>query len=59
MKHWNKEETNPAPEDCEHMNKTVGPLIVVDQGKVHKFMIELEGMEKKSKSGANAILDVS
>lgn len=31
----------------------------MDQGKVHKLMIELDGMKKKSKFGGNAILDVS
>uniref|UniRef100_A0A8C0DW32 phosphopyruvate hydratase n=1 Tax=Balaenoptera musculus TaxID=9771 RepID=A0A8C0DW32_BALMU len=46
----------------EHINKTLGPallekkLSVVDQEKVDKFMIELDGTENKSKFGANAIL---
>uniref|UniRef100_A0A2K6L9D9 phosphopyruvate hydratase n=1 Tax=Rhinopithecus bieti TaxID=61621 RepID=A0A2K6L9D9_RHIBE len=49
----------------EHINKTLGPallekkLSVVDQEKVNKFMIELDGTENKSKFGANAILGVS
>ncbi|XP_023586799.1 beta-enolase [Trichechus manatus latirostris] len=49
----------------EHINKTLGPallekkLSVVDQDKVDKFMIELDGTENKSKFGANAILGVS
>uniref|UniRef100_A0A2K5IXA5 Beta-enolase n=1 Tax=Colobus angolensis palliatus TaxID=336983 RepID=A0A2K5IXA5_COLAP len=49
----------------EHINKTLGPallekkLSVVDQEKVDKFMIELDGTENKSKFGANAILGVS
>ncbi|KAK7804778.1 hypothetical protein U0070_023044 [Myodes glareolus] len=34
-------------------------LSVVDQEKVDKFMIELDGTENKSKFGANAILGVS
>ena len=49
----------------EHINKTLGPallekkLSIVDQEKVDKFMIELDGTENKSKFGANAILGVS
>uniref|UniRef100_A0A8C5VX29 Beta-enolase n=1 Tax=Microcebus murinus TaxID=30608 RepID=A0A8C5VX29_MICMU len=49
----------------EHINKTLGPallekkLSVVDQEKVDKFMIGLDGTENKSKFGANAILGVS
>ncbi|XP_018868648.1 beta-enolase isoform X1 [Gorilla gorilla gorilla] len=49
----------------ENINNTLGPallqkkLSVVDQEKVDKFMIELDGTENKSKFGANAILGVS
>ena len=49
----------------EHINKTLGPallekkLSIVDQEKVDKFMIELDGTENKSNFGASAILGVS
>ncbi|KAM5318449.1 LOW QUALITY PROTEIN: beta-enolase-like [Glossophaga mutica] len=49
----------------EHINKTLGPallekkLSIVDQEKVDKFMIELDGTENKFKFGVNAILGVS
>nr|XP_042703343.1 beta-enolase isoform X3 [Chrysemys picta bellii] len=49
----------------EHINKTIAPallekkLSVVEQEKIDKFMIDLDGTENKSKFGANAILGVS
>ncbi|XP_056408991.1 beta-enolase-like, partial [Hyla sarda] len=49
----------------EHINKTIVPallekkLSVVDQEKIDKLMLELDGTENKSKFGANAILGVS
>ncbi|XP_068785640.1 beta-enolase isoform X5 [Struthio camelus] len=49
----------------EHINKTIGPALVekkisvVEQEKIDKLMIELDGTENKSKFGANAILGVS
>ncbi|KAJ1079960.1 hypothetical protein NDU88_000182 [Pleurodeles waltl] len=49
----------------DHINKTIVPALlekkmsVVDQEKIDKFMIELDGTENKSKFGANAILGVS
>ncbi|ERE81920.1 alpha-enolase [Cricetulus griseus] len=49
----------------EHINKTIGPALVskkldvVDQEKIDKLMIEMDGTENKSKFGANAILGVS
>uniref|UniRef100_A0A3Q1LMT0 Beta-enolase n=1 Tax=Bos taurus TaxID=9913 RepID=A0A3Q1LMT0_BOVIN len=41
------------------LNLPFQKLSVVDQEKVDKFMIELDGTENKSKFGANAILGVS
>ncbi|XP_043933033.1 beta-enolase [Protopterus annectens] len=49
----------------DHINKTIVPellkhkLSVVEQEKIDKVMIELDGTENKSKFGANAILGVS
>nr|XP_032632687.1 beta-enolase-like [Chelonoidis abingdonii] len=49
----------------EHINKIIGPallekkLSVVEQEKIDKLMIDLDGTENKSKFGANAILGVS
>nr|NP_990450.1 beta-enolase [Gallus gallus]P07322.3 RecName: Full=Beta-enolase; AltName: Full=2-phospho-D-glycerate hydro-lyase; AltName: Full=Phosphopyruvate hydratase [Gallus gallus]BAA07133.1 enolase [Gallus gallus] len=49
----------------EHINKTIGPALiekkisVVEQEKIDKVMIEMDGTENKSKFGANAILGVS
>nr|ABF60009.1 enolase B [Acipenser baerii] len=49
----------------DHINKTIVPallekkLSVVEQEKIDKFMLELDGTENKSKFGANAILGVS
>ncbi|XP_025066879.1 LOW QUALITY PROTEIN: beta-enolase, partial [Alligator sinensis] len=57
----------------DHINKTIVPALlekippspspqkfsVVDQEKIDKFMIDLDGTENKSKFGANAILGVS
>lgn len=49
----------------EHINKTIAPALidkkisVVEQEKIDKVMIELDGTENKSKFGANAILGVS
>ncbi|KAM9310999.1 beta-enolase [Gastrophryne carolinensis] len=49
----------------DHINKTIVPallekkLSVVDQEKIDKLMLELDGTENKSKFGANAILGVS
>ncbi|KPP77285.1 beta-enolase-like [Scleropages formosus] len=50
----------------EHVNKDIAPkllekqrLNVVDQEKIDKLMLELDGTENKSKFGANAILGVS
>nr|AAD33073.1 alpha enolase [Bos taurus] len=49
----------------EHINKTIAPALVskksnvVEQEKIDKLMIEMDGTEKKSKFGANAILGVS
>uniref|UniRef100_A0A8C4X7J7 Beta-enolase n=1 Tax=Erpetoichthys calabaricus TaxID=27687 RepID=A0A8C4X7J7_ERPCA len=52
----------------EHINKTIVPallekvgqkLSVVEQEKIDKVMLELDGTENKSKFGANAILGVS
>ncbi|XP_066449997.1 beta-enolase [Eleutherodactylus coqui] len=49
----------------EHINKTIVPallekkLSVVEQEKIDKLMLELDGTENKSKFGANAILGVS
>uniref|UniRef100_A0AAX7UC01 Beta-enolase n=1 Tax=Astatotilapia calliptera TaxID=8154 RepID=A0AAX7UC01_ASTCA len=49
----------------EHVNKEIAPkliekkLSVVEQEKIDKFMLELDGTENKSKFGANAILGVS
>ncbi|KAK2111572.1 Beta-enolase, partial [Saguinus oedipus] len=42
-----------------HLILLLHKLSVVDQEKVDKFMIELDGTENKSKFGANAILGVS
>ncbi|XP_053542211.1 beta-enolase [Ictalurus punctatus] len=49
----------------DHVNKDIGPKLivkkfsVVEQEKIDKFMLELDGTENKSKFGANAILGVS
>ncbi|XP_007441409.1 beta-enolase [Python bivittatus] len=49
----------------EHINKEIAPTLiekkisVVEQEKIDKVMIELDGTENKSKFGANAILGVS
>ncbi|EGV99550.1 Alpha-enolase [Cricetulus griseus] len=49
----------------EHINKTIVPALlskklnVVEQEKIDKLMIEMDGTENKSKFGANAILEVS
>uniref|UniRef100_A0A672FWU2 Beta-enolase n=1 Tax=Salarias fasciatus TaxID=181472 RepID=A0A672FWU2_SALFA len=49
----------------DHVNKDIAPklieknLSVVEQEKIDKFMLELDGTENKSKFGANAILGVS
>ncbi|KAI4880073.1 hypothetical protein NFI96_013381 [Prochilodus magdalenae] len=49
----------------DHVNKDIAPKLlekkmsVVDQEKIDKFMLELDGTENKSKFGANAILGVS
>ncbi|XP_041926164.1 beta-enolase [Alosa sapidissima] len=49
----------------DHVNKDIAPKLiekkfsVVEQEKIDKFMIELDGTENKSKFGANAILGVS
>nr|XP_033780208.1 beta-enolase [Geotrypetes seraphini] len=49
----------------DHINKTIAPallekkLSVVEQEKIDKLMLELDGTENKSKFGANAILGVS
>uniref|UniRef100_A0A670JVQ5 Alpha-enolase n=1 Tax=Podarcis muralis TaxID=64176 RepID=A0A670JVQ5_PODMU len=49
----------------DHINKTIAPaliekkLSVVDQEKIDKLMLEMDGTENKSKFGANAILGVS
>ncbi|KAF1381149.1 hypothetical protein PFLUV_G00171530 [Perca fluviatilis] len=49
----------------DHVNKDIAPALiaknfsVVDQEKIDKFMLELDGTENKSKFGANAILGVS
>ncbi|KAK7813836.1 hypothetical protein U0070_002486 [Myodes glareolus] len=49
----------------EHINKTIEPALVskklnvVEQEKIDKLMIEMDGTENKSKFGANAILGVS
>ncbi|KAF5885601.1 beta-enolase, partial [Clarias magur] len=49
----------------DHVNKEIGPRLiekkfsVVEQEKIDKFMLELDGTENKSKFGANAILGVS
>nr|KAF6443642.1 enolase 1 [Molossus molossus] len=49
----------------EHINKSIAPaliskkLSVVEQEKIDKLMIEMDGTENKSKFGANAILGVS
>ncbi|XP_069623614.1 beta-enolase [Ranitomeya imitator] len=49
----------------EHINKTIVPAVlekklsVVEQEKIDKLMLELDGTENKSKFGANAILGVS
>uniref|UniRef100_A0A663F6M2 Beta-enolase n=3 Tax=Aquila chrysaetos chrysaetos TaxID=223781 RepID=A0A663F6M2_AQUCH len=49
----------------EHINKTIGPALlekkisVVEQEKIDKLMIDMDGTENKSKFGANAILGVS
>ncbi|MBN3270571.1 ENOB enolase, partial [Polyodon spathula] len=49
----------------DHINKNIVPallekkLSVVEQEKIDKFMLELDGTENKSKFGANAVLGVS
>ncbi|KAJ6658765.1 hypothetical protein lerEdw1_019686 [Lerista edwardsae] len=49
----------------EHVNKTIAPALVnkkvnvVEQEKIDKLMLEMDGSENKSKFGANAILGVS
>ncbi|NXD28569.1 ENOA enolase, partial [Spelaeornis formosus] len=49
----------------EHVNKTIAPALisknvnVVEQEKIDKLMLEMDGTENKSKFGANAILGVS
>uniref|UniRef100_A0A8K9XWF5 Beta-enolase n=1 Tax=Oncorhynchus mykiss TaxID=8022 RepID=A0A8K9XWF5_ONCMY len=49
----------------DHVNKDIAAKLieqkfsVVDQEKIDKFMLELDGTENKSKFGANAILGVS
>ncbi|KAL6030360.1 hypothetical protein STEG23_034365 [Scotinomys teguina] len=49
----------------EHINKTIASALVsktlnvVEQEKINKLMIEMDGTENKSKFGANAILGVS
>ncbi|WBW72470.1 enolase [Schizosaccharomyces osmophilus] len=49
----------------ENVNKVLGPALVksgidiTDQGKVDKFMIDLDGTEDKSKLGANSIVGIS
>ncbi|KAJ8342201.1 hypothetical protein SKAU_G00321290 [Synaphobranchus kaupii] len=49
----------------EHINKDIAPVLlekklsVVEQAKIDKLMLELDGTENKSKFGANAILGVS
>uniref|UniRef100_A0A8C6U0C4 phosphopyruvate hydratase n=1 Tax=Neogobius melanostomus TaxID=47308 RepID=A0A8C6U0C4_9GOBI len=49
----------------EHINKTIAPALVnknvtvVEQEKVDKLMLDMDGTENKSKFGANAILGVS
>jgi enolase len=49
----------------EHINKTIAPALVskkvnvVEQEKIDKLMIEMDGTENKSKFGANAIVGVS
>uniref|UniRef100_A0AAQ5X8S8 phosphopyruvate hydratase n=1 Tax=Amphiprion ocellaris TaxID=80972 RepID=A0AAQ5X8S8_AMPOC len=49
----------------EHVNKDIAPKLieknfsVVEQEKIDKFMLELDGTENKSQFGANAILGVS
>uniref|UniRef100_A0A8C2D9P7 phosphopyruvate hydratase n=1 Tax=Cyprinus carpio TaxID=7962 RepID=A0A8C2D9P7_CYPCA len=49
----------------DHVNKEIAPKLiekkfsVVEQEKIDKFMLELDGTENKSKFGANAILGVS
>ncbi|KAM8898772.1 beta-enolase-like isoform 3-T7 [Spinachia spinachia] len=49
----------------DHVNKDIAPNLiaknfsVVEQEKIDKFMLELDGTENKAKFGANAILGVS
>ncbi|KAG7484038.1 hypothetical protein MATL_G00045010 [Megalops atlanticus] len=49
----------------DHVNKDIAPVLleknlsVVEQEKIDKLMLELDGTENKSKFGANAILGVS
>ncbi|XP_062239758.1 beta-enolase isoform X2 [Platichthys flesus] len=49
----------------EHVNKNIAPKLiekkfsVVEQEKIDKFMLELDGTENKSQFGANSILGVS
>ncbi|XP_035578430.1 alpha-enolase-like [Zalophus californianus] len=49
----------------EHINKTIAPALiskklnVMEQEKIGRLMIEMDGTENKSKFGANAILGVS
>lgn len=50
--------------DVEHINKTITPalvskiLIVEEQEKIDKLMIEMDGAQSKSKFGAYVILEV-
>jgi enolase len=48
---------------CENVNTKIAPALlgkdVLDQGKIDKLLIELDGTKNKSKLGANAILGVS
>ncbi len=47
----------------QHIQKVIAPKIMgmeaTDQGRVDRFLIELDGTENKSKLGANALLGVS
>ncbi|MGH0121731.1 UNVERIFIED_CONTAM: hypothetical protein FKN15_000203 [Acipenser sinensis] len=49
----------------EHINKTIAPALVsqnvsvIEQEKIDKLMLDMDGTENKSKFGANAILGVS
>ncbi|CAO2613902.1 Eno1, partial [Lemmus lemmus] len=56
---------NGVSKAVEHIDKTIAPALVtkklnvVEQEKIDKLMIEMDGTENKSKFGANAILGVS